>query len=146
MRVAQGQVVRSGAHLGDCGNSGNSSEPHLHYQLQAGPAFGVSAALPAQFSDYVADGRAGRAAANRSRGSTSALPTLRTPNSPLHSNGQHDGRAGAARPLAWKWTPMSAKSSADMTLPSQVRAVREKVPSPSQTLDPKSLRSDISSC
>ncbi|WP_445392542.1 M23 family metallopeptidase [Stenotrophomonas pavanii] len=57
VRVAQGQVVRSGTHLGDCGNSGNSSEPHLHYQLQAGPAFGVSAALPAQFSGYVADGK-----------------------------------------------------------------------------------------
>jgi murein DD-endopeptidase MepM/ murein hydrolase activator NlpD len=57
VRVAQGQVVRGGTHLGDCGNSGNSSEPHLHYQLQAGPEFGVSAALPAQFSDYVADGQ-----------------------------------------------------------------------------------------
>ncbi|ALA85397.1 peptidase M23 [Stenotrophomonas maltophilia] len=57
VRVAQGQVVRSGAHLGDCGNSGNSSEPHLHYQLQAGPVFGVGEALPAQFSGYVADGQ-----------------------------------------------------------------------------------------
>ncbi|VUM23536.1 M23 family metallopeptidase [Stenotrophomonas maltophilia] len=55
VRVAQGQAVRSGAHLGDCGNSGNSSEPHLHYQLQAGPVFGVGEALPAQFSGYVAD-------------------------------------------------------------------------------------------
>ncbi|HEL2980151.1 TPA: M23 family metallopeptidase [Stenotrophomonas maltophilia] len=57
VRVSQGQVVRSGTHLGDCGNSGNSSEPHLHYQLQAGPVFGVGEALPAQFSDYVADGQ-----------------------------------------------------------------------------------------
>ncbi|WP_251278943.1 M23 family metallopeptidase, partial [Enterobacter hormaechei] len=53
VRVAQGQVVRSGTHLAGCGNSGNSSEPHLHYQLQAGPAFGVGVALPAQFSDYL---------------------------------------------------------------------------------------------
>lgn len=57
VRVAPGQRVRSGAHLADCGNSGNSSEPHLHYQLQAGPVFGVGAALPAQFSDYLADGQ-----------------------------------------------------------------------------------------
>ncbi|WMJ67923.1 M23 family metallopeptidase [Stenotrophomonas sp. 24(2023)] len=55
VQVARGDVVRAGARLGECGNSGNSSEPHLHYQLQAGPAFGTSAGLPAQFTDYIAD-------------------------------------------------------------------------------------------
>lgn len=58
LRVQPGDAVRAGQHLGDCGNSGNSSEPHLHYQLQDGPRFGVAAGLPAQFSGYVADDQA----------------------------------------------------------------------------------------
>ena len=32
--VQEGQDVRQGAVLGQCGNSGNSSEPHLHLSLQ----------------------------------------------------------------------------------------------------------------
>lgn len=55
LRVGKGDAVQAGDRLGDCGNSGNSSEPHLHYQLQDGPAFDASAGLPAQFSNYSAD-------------------------------------------------------------------------------------------
>lgn len=55
VQVAKGDTVKAGDRLGDCGNSGNSSEPHLHYQLQAGPVFGTAVALPAQFTLYVAD-------------------------------------------------------------------------------------------
>lgn len=57
MRVKPGGRVAAGQQVGECGNSGNSSEAHLHYQLQAGPVFGVAAALPAQFTDYQADGK-----------------------------------------------------------------------------------------
>lgn len=32
--VKQGQKVKAGELLGSCGNSGNSSEPHLHFHLQ----------------------------------------------------------------------------------------------------------------
>jgi murein DD-endopeptidase MepM/ murein hydrolase activator NlpD len=32
--VKQGQVVKQGDTLGQCGNSGNSSEPHLHFHIQ----------------------------------------------------------------------------------------------------------------
>lgn len=53
--VRSGEVVKAGTHVGDCGNSGNSSEPHLHYQLQDGPEFGSSAGLPAQFENYLTD-------------------------------------------------------------------------------------------
>ena len=49
-RVKQGQII------GRCGNSGNTSEPHLHYHLQNSPKFGQSEGLPAQFVNYVADG------------------------------------------------------------------------------------------
>jgi murein DD-endopeptidase MepM/ murein hydrolase activator NlpD len=34
IKVTEGQKVRSGQYLGDCGNSGNSSEPHLHLHIQ----------------------------------------------------------------------------------------------------------------
>ncbi|MDB6038101.1 MAG: Peptidase, partial [Verrucomicrobiales bacterium] len=35
--VKAGEQVKRGQLLGKCGNSGNSSEPHLHYQLQDSP-------------------------------------------------------------------------------------------------------------
>lgn len=54
--VAQGDTVSTGQLLGRCGNSGNSTEPHLHMHLQDGPELGVGVGLPAQFLDYVADG------------------------------------------------------------------------------------------
>ena len=37
LRVRAGQKVRKGQVLALCGNSGNSTEPHLHFQLQDGP-------------------------------------------------------------------------------------------------------------
>jgi hypothetical protein len=56
--VHVGDHVKAGQLLGKCGNSGNSSEPHLHYHLQNGPKFGNGAeGLPAQFLDYCADGK-----------------------------------------------------------------------------------------
>lgn len=54
--VQTGDRVRAGEAIARCGNSGASSEPHLHYHLQNGPAFGVGAGLPAQFLRYEADG------------------------------------------------------------------------------------------
>jgi murein DD-endopeptidase MepM/ murein hydrolase activator NlpD len=57
VRVRPGDRVAAGRQLGKCGNSGNPSEPHLHYQLQNGPEFGVAAGLPARFTSYLADGQ-----------------------------------------------------------------------------------------
>jgi murein DD-endopeptidase MepM/ murein hydrolase activator NlpD len=34
MRVKPGAKIKQGAVIGACGNSGNTSEPHLHVQLQ----------------------------------------------------------------------------------------------------------------
>ena len=53
--VSVGDVVTKGQELGKAGNSGNSSEPHLHYQLQtnANPMNGDG--LPAQFLNYYAN-------------------------------------------------------------------------------------------
>jgi len=55
--VRSGQRVAPGDKLGECGNSGNTSEPHLHYHLQNGPEFGRAEGLPAQFTGYTADGQ-----------------------------------------------------------------------------------------
>ena len=56
--VGQGQQVAAGDTLGRCGNSGNTSEPHLHFHLQDSPVFGQGNGLPAFFNDYTADGKA----------------------------------------------------------------------------------------
>ncbi len=42
-RVARGQVV------GQCGSSGNSSEPHLHFHVQLGASFYSSPGVPIRF-------------------------------------------------------------------------------------------------
>jgi hypothetical protein len=55
--VAKGQKVAAGDVLGKAGNSGNSSEPHLHYHLQDAPEFQKGGAgLPSLFRNYVANG------------------------------------------------------------------------------------------
>lgn len=52
LRVKLGQKLRAGAELGRCGNSGNSLEPHLHFQLQQGPDPLHARGLPARFGDF----------------------------------------------------------------------------------------------
>lgn len=37
LTVREGDRVRAGQPIARCGNSGNSSEPHLHFQLMDGP-------------------------------------------------------------------------------------------------------------
>jgi hypothetical protein len=57
VKVKKGDVVKAGQPLGLCGNSGNSSEPHLHYHLQTTPELFAGDGLPAQFLNYLADGK-----------------------------------------------------------------------------------------
>ncbi len=52
IRVTAGDVVEAGTLLGTCGNSGNSSEPHLHYHLQNSAIVGDGDGLPARFTDF----------------------------------------------------------------------------------------------
>lgn len=49
--VAEGATVEAGDLVGRCGNSGHSSEPHLHYQLQDTPSFWTTAGLAPRFSE-----------------------------------------------------------------------------------------------
>lgn len=55
--VEVGARVEPGQKIGECGNSGNTTEPHLHYHLQDGPVFGRAESMPAFFNGYVADGQ-----------------------------------------------------------------------------------------
>jgi hypothetical protein len=57
LRFRVGDRVPAGAQIGRCGNSGNTSEPHLHYHLQDGPKPFAADGLPAQFVDLVVDDR-----------------------------------------------------------------------------------------
>jgi murein DD-endopeptidase MepM/ murein hydrolase activator NlpD len=57
LRVKEGDAVEAGQVVGLCGNSGNTSEPHLHYHLQTEGRFGSGVGLPAQFQGYSADGQ-----------------------------------------------------------------------------------------
>ena len=54
--VKRGQKVQAGDPLGQCGNSGNSSEAHLHYHMQTTAVPFRGAGLPAQFRRYQANG------------------------------------------------------------------------------------------
>ena len=54
--VSEGDSVTAGDLIGLCGNSGNTSEPHLHFHIQDRPGFGVGAGKPAFFSNYISNG------------------------------------------------------------------------------------------
>lgn len=56
VRVRKGQRVTAGEQLAECGNSGNSSEPHLHFQLMDHRNVLVAAGLPFEFDRYEVGG------------------------------------------------------------------------------------------
>jgi murein DD-endopeptidase MepM/ murein hydrolase activator NlpD len=55
VRVVPGQRVRGGDPIAECGNSGNTTEPHLHFQVMDRPGVAFAAGLPLQFT--TPDGR-----------------------------------------------------------------------------------------
>jgi len=54
--VRPGEIVLRGTALGLCGNSGNTSEPHIHFHLADDPVLHRGKALPAPFTDILVDG------------------------------------------------------------------------------------------
>jgi hypothetical protein len=56
IRVSVGNNIKQGQIIGLCGNTGNTTEPHIHFQLQDGPFMHNSNALPAQFRNIFVNG------------------------------------------------------------------------------------------
>jgi hypothetical protein len=52
--VKIGDKVKQGDKIAKCGNSGNTSEPHVHFQIQTGKDFFLSASLPIGFKNIEA--------------------------------------------------------------------------------------------
>jgi murein DD-endopeptidase MepM/ murein hydrolase activator NlpD len=53
-----GDTVKQGEVIAKCGNSGNTSMPHIHFQLQSSKDIFLSAGLPIIFTDIKAHAKA----------------------------------------------------------------------------------------
>ena len=54
--VAQGQRIKQGDLLGLCGNSGNSSEPHLHFHVQNVEDMNMATGVKCYFGEIIVNG------------------------------------------------------------------------------------------
>ncbi|RCG17705.1 M23 family peptidase [Streptomyces reniochalinae] len=52
VRVTTGQKVTEGEHIADCGNSGNSTQPHLHIQAMDSDDLSVARGVPMVFRRF----------------------------------------------------------------------------------------------
>lgn len=56
IKVRLGDKIKQGDLLGFCGNTGNTSEPHIHYHLQDNPLMIRATGLPANFEKILVNG------------------------------------------------------------------------------------------
>lgn len=54
--VRVGDEIKQGESIGKCGNTGNTSEPHIHFNLQDQPLMHKANGLPAQFTRIIVNG------------------------------------------------------------------------------------------
>jgi murein DD-endopeptidase MepM/ murein hydrolase activator NlpD len=52
LQVAVGDTVTAGQHIADCGNSGNSTQPHVHIQVMDRPDASQARGLPMAFRRF----------------------------------------------------------------------------------------------
>jgi hypothetical protein len=52
IRVAAGEEVTAGQHVAACGNSGNSTQPHVHMQVVDSPDLSVARGVPMAFRRF----------------------------------------------------------------------------------------------
>lgn len=57
IQVKVGDEVQQGQIIGQCGNTGNSTQPHIHFNLQAEPLMHRAQPLLAQFKKIIVDGK-----------------------------------------------------------------------------------------
>ncbi len=65
VRVSPGDRLSAGDPLGNCGNSGNSTQPHLHIQALDGLDLETASGLPLRFVEFQQFGRSNRATPTR---------------------------------------------------------------------------------
>lgn len=53
--IKKGDRIYRGQIIAKCGNSGNTSEPHIHFQIQSSPSFSLSTGLPICFQNVKID-------------------------------------------------------------------------------------------
>ncbi len=53
IKVQKGQKVKQGQVIAQCGNSGNTTEPHIHFQMNNGKNFFTTAGLPIKFKNVI---------------------------------------------------------------------------------------------
>lgn len=56
IQVKQGQNIKQGQLLGLCGNSGNSSEPHLHFHIQNVEDMNIATGIKCYFDKIIVNG------------------------------------------------------------------------------------------
>jgi murein DD-endopeptidase MepM/ murein hydrolase activator NlpD len=56
IQVKQGEIVQQGDVLGLCGNSGNSSEPHLHFHIQNVENMNIATGAKVYFEEILVNG------------------------------------------------------------------------------------------
>ncbi len=54
--IKVGDIVKQGDILALCGNTGNTSQPHIHFHLQDNPRTHLGNPLPAQFTKIIVNG------------------------------------------------------------------------------------------
>jgi murein DD-endopeptidase MepM/ murein hydrolase activator NlpD len=79
MRVRPGDAVTVGQELAACGNSGNSTQPHVHVQVMDSPELLTARGVPVAFRNY----RAWQRGANQPRDVEQGIPGHRVTVEPV---------------------------------------------------------------